>query len=93
MRAMPIVTGLSDANPDIKFVKANMDEAEDIGEEYSVTALPTFIVFKDGKNVGFVRGMDFEGVKKLLVDNGCEKVVMTEEAEAASRPGGLCVVS
>uniref|UniRef100_A0A8H7TNV9 Thioredoxin domain-containing protein n=1 Tax=Bionectria ochroleuca TaxID=29856 RepID=A0A8H7TNV9_BIOOC len=40
----------------VTFVKINNDEQTEISKEYSVTALPTFLVFKNGKLEDTVKG-------------------------------------
>ncbi len=42
----PFLQELSESHPDILFVKVNIDKAEDIANEYSVVAMPTFMLFK-----------------------------------------------
>ncbi len=49
---------LEKVESDIKVVKVNIDEFEDIAREYGVMSIPTLILFKDGKevkkNIGFI---------------------------------------
>jgi thioredoxin 1 len=47
----PFLQELSETHTDILFVKVNIDEAEDIANEYSVAAMPTFMLFKKGNVV------------------------------------------
>lgn len=43
----------AEANKDkAKFVKINVEEAEDISMQFGVQSIPTTIFFKDGKEVG-----------------------------------------
>ncbi len=52
-RAMkPIFVELSEENSSVKFVKINADNAKELISQLKVTGLPTFIFFKDGKEVG-----------------------------------------
>jgi len=90
---MPLFKGIAEVNDGIKFAKANIDEAEDVQEKFSVTSLPTFIVIKEGKEVTRVLGADFHAVKKALEDAGSPEVELTEEAIEASKASGFCVVS
>ena len=52
---------------DIKFVKIDVDEVEDIANEYGINAMPTLVVFENGeeinRNVGFI---DKEEINDLL---------------------------
>ncbi|KAI1385187.1 thioredoxin domain-containing protein [Hypoxylon trugodes] len=45
------------------FAKVNVDNAQDIAREYGITAMPTFMFFKEGRQVGVngqpvIRGAD-----------------------------------
>jgi thioredoxin 1 len=35
----------------IQFVKIDIDKEQDLAKEYGITAVPTTMVFKDGKNI------------------------------------------
>ena len=63
-KAAPIIEELSEEFPDIKFCKINVDDCNDIATEYGVFSIPTFILFKDGKEVEQIIGVypkeDFE---------------------------------
>lgn len=65
----PIFDELSCTFPDIKFVKINSDEANEISKKYKIRYLPTFLFFKNGKEVdrkeGFFEKNDF---KKKIED-------------------------
>jgi thioredoxin 1 len=49
----------------LKIAKANIDEAGDLAEEYGVMSVPTFILFKDGKEAGRTTGSQ---TKQKLLD-------------------------
>ncbi|GIJ82169.1 hypothetical protein Asppvi_000674 [Aspergillus pseudoviridinutans] len=53
----------------ITFTKVNVDEQQDIARAYGVTAMPTFIVFQQGRAISTVRGADpkalSDAVRKL----------------------------
>ncbi|GAQ08063.1 thioredoxin-like protein 1 [Aspergillus lentulus] len=53
----------------ITFTKVNVDEQQDIAHAYGVTAMPTFIVFQQGRPISTVRGADpkalSDAVRKL----------------------------
>jgi thioredoxin len=53
----------------ITFTKVNVDEQQDIASAYGVTAMPTFIVFQQGRAISTVRGADpkalSDAVRKL----------------------------
>ena len=48
------------------FVKVDVDKQREIAGQYGVTAMPTFMLFKDGKKVEEIRGADVRGLKSLV---------------------------
>ena len=54
----PIVDKVSEDLTDVKVVKVNIDDNEDVAYKFGVEAIPTLLVFEDGKlknkNVGFI---------------------------------------
>ena len=49
----PLFERFGEANKDkAKFVKVNVEEAEDIAMQFGVQSIPTTIIFKDGKEIG-----------------------------------------
>ena len=54
----PIIEDLSKEMKDIKFFKLNVDNNNDIAESYGVMGIPTLILFKDGKEVGRMIGVN-----------------------------------
>lgn len=49
--------------PSVTFLKANVDDAEALAEQFGVRAMPTFIFMKKGKVLGKVEGAD---LKKII---------------------------
>lgn len=54
----PIIEEISNEVENLKVIKVNVDEREDIAKMYGIMSIPTLILFKDGemdkKQVGFV---------------------------------------
>lgn len=48
---LPIFTRLAKKYKEIKFARVNVDEAPGISQRYGVYAIPTFLVFKNGKQI------------------------------------------
>jgi thioredoxin 1 len=48
------------------FVKINVDEQRELAGKYGVSAMPTFLLFKEGKKVGEVRGADVKGLRGVV---------------------------
>ena len=53
----PIVESVASENEDIKVVKINVDNAQDIAIKYQVMSIPTTVVIKEGKEVNRAVGM------------------------------------
>ena len=54
----PIVEEISNEVENLKVIKINVDEREDIAKMYGIMSIPTLILFKEGeinkKQIGFV---------------------------------------
>ena len=53
----PIVESVAQENEDIKVVKIDVDNAQDLAMKYQVMSIPTTVIIKDGKEVNRVVGM------------------------------------
>ncbi len=53
----PVIEGLADEHPEVKFVSINIDDEDDIAYDYNVSSIPCLVLFKGGKeasrSVGF----------------------------------------
>ena len=47
----PIVDEVASENSDIKVVKVNIDESQDLAMKYQVMSIPTLVVIKEGKEI------------------------------------------
>ena len=47
----PIVDQVAQENEDIKVVKVNIDESQDLAMKYQVMTIPTLVVIKEGKEI------------------------------------------
>ncbi|KAF5094469.1 hypothetical protein D0Z00_003516 [Geotrichum galactomycetum] len=52
----PVVEKLSETVTQANFIKVDVDESPDVAAEYEVTAMPTFLFFKNGEKVETVIG-------------------------------------
>ncbi|MCL4363789.1 thioredoxin [Patescibacteria group bacterium] len=58
----PIIEELAGELKDMKFVKINVDENQQLTSNYQIFSIPTFMIFKDGQVVNqFVGAMGKEG--------------------------------
>ena len=65
-RIAPMFKELSEKFPTIQFFKVDVDEANDVSEQFSVESLPTFVFLKDGNVMGRLEGADFNNLLALL---------------------------
>ncbi|PCD27846.1 hypothetical protein FGRA07_02985 [Fusarium graminearum] len=64
----PIVEKMSEqfGNDKVFFAKVDVDEAEDISQEYGIRAMPTFIAFKNGEKSDEVVGADPSKLERMV---------------------------
>lgn len=62
----PIIEKFSEEYKDVQFLKVDVDESTDIAREYGITAMPTFVLFKNGDAIGKIVGANPAGVKKAI---------------------------
>ena len=63
----PLVEEMSEAHPEIKFVKVNVDENMELAMAYRISAIPALKLFKDGEAVKESVGYhDREGLELFI---------------------------
>ncbi|KAI9776539.1 MAG: hypothetical protein M1839_009520 [Geoglossum umbratile] len=50
----------------VAFVKVNTDDQQDIARKYEITAMPTFLIFKESREVKRIRGADARALKEAI---------------------------
>lgn len=45
----PVIDELAEEHPEIKVVSVNIDDEEDLADEYDVFSIPCLVVFRDGE--------------------------------------------
>ena len=53
----PIVEAVAKENEDIKVVKVNVDDAQDLAIKYEVMSIPTLVVIKNGAEINRIIGL------------------------------------
>ena len=64
------------------FTKVNVDEQREIAAQYGITAMPTFLLFKDGEKVEEIRGADPRKLKATI--EKVSEAIKTEAVAAAT---------
>jgi thioredoxin 1 len=54
---MPVVEKLAKTHPEITVCKVNIDEAPELAQQFQVTVIPTFVLFKNGRLVDSSMGL------------------------------------
>jgi thioredoxin 1 len=62
----PIFQELSEAMPDVVFVKVDVDDNPDTAAKYSVSAMPTFVFIQKGKVVDRLMGANPARLQELI---------------------------
>jgi len=58
----PIIDQLAEEVKNIKFVKVDVDQNQELSSQYQIFSIPTFLIFKNGQVVGqFVGAQSKEG--------------------------------
>jgi len=52
----PVLKDLAAANPELKIVEVNVDQAQELAMEYNVMSIPTIYIFKGGSAVNQMIG-------------------------------------
>ncbi|KAK7416308.1 Thioredoxin-like protein 1 [Neonectria magnoliae] len=68
----------------VTFVKINSDDQSDISKEYSVSALPTFLVFRDAKVIEKVQGADPRKLQAVIQKLATEVESLGESSGSGS---------
>ena len=62
----PVLEELSKKNANISFLKANVEENDELAAMFNVRSIPTFVGFKDGKQVATVEGASQSSLEGLI---------------------------
>lgn len=60
----PILEELAEEQDDFQIVTVDIDDQQDLAEEYNVSSIPCLVVFKDGEEVD--RRLGMQSKKRLL---------------------------
>ncbi|KAK0467252.1 thioredoxin-domain-containing protein [Desarmillaria tabescens] len=74
-------------NPQAIFVRVDVDAQKAISSKYRISAMPTFIAIKAGKQVDFLQGADPRGLAAMITRHAARVVPLSAEAEAAKEEG------
>ncbi len=72
-RAAPVFEELSKEMKSIKFIKVNVEEHPELASSLGVMAIPTFIIYKDGKEIDRLSGFDSKESFKSNIEKAIKK--------------------
>lgn len=63
----PVLEKFAAENPDVKVVKVNVDDNQELAMEHNVSSIPTLLVFKNGEATNFAVGLQSKSALEELV--------------------------
>jgi thioredoxin 1 len=66
----PVYATLSGRYPSTQFLKVNVDTLDEVSSTAQVTGMPTFVFYRNGKEVHRIVGADIRGVEDYVEKNG-----------------------
>ncbi|KAH6770691.1 hypothetical protein C2S52_015494 [Perilla frutescens var. hirtella] len=63
---LPSVNEFAEKYADVDFIKIDVDELDDVAQEFGVQAMPTFILMKKGKEVDKIVGAKKDDLQKKI---------------------------
>jgi len=64
----PVLEEIAKERPNLKIIKVDVDESEDIAGEFGIMSIPTLILFKDGKSIGNTGGFQSKEALLSIID-------------------------
>ena len=65
----PQLNDMAAKKPNVNFLKVDVDQAQELAAEYQISAMPTFMCFKDGQKVGELQGADINRLTQLIEEH------------------------
>lgn len=65
---LPILDSLAEENPDVTFIKINVDKHPEIAKRYGIRSIPQFTFMKDGEEVGKKLGQAPQAQMQEIID-------------------------
>jgi len=63
----PKIEAMSSEFNEVVFLKLDVDECEDVAQDYEIKCMPTFLFFKNGEKVEEFAGANEEKIRDLVV--------------------------
>lgn len=63
----PVLEKFAEANPDVKVVKIDVDDNQELAMQFKIMSIPSMIVFKNGEAVNCAVGLQSKAALEELV--------------------------
>lgn len=63
----PVLEKFAEANPNVKVVKINVDDNQELAMQFKIMSIPSMIVFKNGEAVNCAVGLQSKAALEELV--------------------------
>ena len=64
----PVVEKVSETEPDVKFVKVDVDEVAELAQRYGIMSIPALMAFRNGEKAGEIVGFVPEPQVRALAE-------------------------
>ena len=65
----PVFQALAKQHPECRFISVDVDDNEEIANNYSINSLPTVVLFREGKEMKRIVGYQPDSLKKAVINN------------------------
>lgn len=65
----PIIESLAEKNKEIKFLKVNVDDNNELAQEFRISSIPCIVIIKNGKEVERILGATNENYLETKIKN------------------------
>jgi len=83
----PVIEQMSGKYKDVVFVKIDVDKQKELARRYSVTAMPTFLLLKNGKVIDTLRGAQPKQLVALVAKHSGRDAAAPKEGEDINLDG------
>jgi thioredoxin 1 len=66
----PKFHALATANTNLVFLEVDVDQVAEVAQQVGIEAMPTFKVFKHGKEIDNMVGANIKGLEAMIVKHG-----------------------
>ncbi|KAG8925960.1 hypothetical protein FRC02_009295 [Tulasnella sp. 418] len=87
----PFYSSLADTHKTVTFARVDVDKVKDVAQKYKVTAMPTFILIKNGQKVDDLKGADPRSLEQM-VKKWAPAATSSEEGSSGASSGDISLL-